>query len=390
MAVRESLNITARSVFALCVVVALFWLRWDGDLQHFDWQVWEASNTLFDAGANPYDTLTLNDELQGNVAAYGAQFNDGEQFMFLSSPPSWLATIRLLGNSTFVVAFLGALAFAGSIVALTKDRPAIDTIAGVLGMFVFAYLSPGASTFQFGQAGLFLAGMVSMHIALLGRSSWGVPVSLLSSKPHLAFAAGIVALVRDPKRISIQIAIPYALLVAATTVMVGARSWGQWIAAAANNALPENSLSDMSIGTLHPALPWRDLGLAGVLIGLVLSTAFAWHRRNDDPVPVAFASLAITIYLSGHAFMHDWLWLPIVPVAMKWNPSKSFLGLSTIALALLSRNQIPEGFPLGYQSSIGLFITIGLVAVALRSGRTEEQESGTYVATDDLDVAVNA
>lgn len=388
----KRLDTAARSVFGLVIVVVLFWLQWRSDLQHPDWQVWEASNNLFDVGANPYDPLVLNQELQSDVLAYGDHFNNDQQFMYLSNPPSWLATIRFYANSTFLVAFAGTLAMAASIVALTKDRPFIDTMAGMAGMFVFAYLSPGASTFLFGQAGLFLAGMVSLHVAFMGRTLWGIPVALLSSKPHFAFAAGIVALVRDPKRISIRIAVPYALLVLTTTALIGARSWLQWVDAIANNALPESTLSDMSIGSLHPALPWRDdLGLVGVLIGLALSAGFAWYGRRSDPIPVAFASLAIAVYLSGHAFMHDWMWLAIVPVAMKWSPPVTLLGLSSIGLALTARNSVPQNLPLDYQSSIGLLITIGLVAIALRSIRNAgSQTPETEVTAPSEQAAVPA
>lgn len=377
----EKLDTVARSIFALAIVVALFWLRWRSDLQHFDWQVWEASNNLFDASANPYNPQILNQELQSNVVAYGAQFNDGEQFMFLSNPPSWLVTIRLLANSTFLVAFVGALAMAGSIVYLTKSREWLATIGGILGMFVYSYFSPGASTFQLGQAGLFLGGMVALHIALLGKTLWGVPVALLSAKPHFAFAAGIGELIRNPKRASVRMAVPYGLLVLATVALLGARSWLWWVNGIANNALPESNLSDMSIGSLHPALPWRDLGLAGVVIGLALSTAFAWHGRRSDPVPVAFASLAIALYLSGHAFMHDWLWLPIVPVALKWNPTASLLGLSTLALALVARVHVPD-LPVDYMSSLGLLVTVVLIATALRSGPAEGETPSDVVTSE--------
>lgn len=386
----KKLDTAGRSFFALSIVIMLFWLRWDFGAKHFDWQVWAASNTVFDNGANPYNPTILNEELQSDAAAYGEIFRDHQPFMYLSNPPSWLATIRFHANSAFLVALVGALAMAGSIVELTRNRPFIDTVGGLGGLFVFANLGPGTSTFAFGQAGLFLAGMVSLHIALRGKTLWGVPVALLSSKPHFAFAAGISELIRNPKRASIQMAIPYGLLVLATTVILGARSWFLWVDGLSNNALPDANLPDMSIGSLHPTLPWRDLGLTGVVIGLVLSTAFAWRYRKAAPIPVAIASLAIAIYLSGHAFMHDWLWLPIVPIALKWNPVASLIGISALGLALLPNSPIvPPGLPTHHQPIIALVVTVVLIVVAVRS-QDSEDETSNQAADSELDVTVPA
>ncbi len=362
-------DLAARSAFALAAIAVLFFVRWDNGLQHFDWQVWEASNNLIDVGTNPYDHGLLNDELQRDPEAYGPHFNGDSTYVFLFSPPTWLATIRLVGGSALAASLLGAVAVALSMVALTKERPWDHLIGAVLGFVVFSFLGPGISTFRFGQTGFVLAGLVGAQLVLTGTRTSGVAVSLLSMKPHLAFAAGIVELVRRPRAMLAKIALPYALLIALSVSTLGANVWRNWVTFMTSRTGANSLALDMSIGTLSSRLPWDHLGFGTIAIAFLCATALAWYCRDADPALVILATVAVMAYLSGHAASHDWLWIVYVPIVLKWDPMRSAVGISMLGLAI-SAAITAEYWLLNPQSVIAGFITVGLVVLAVRSARS--------------------
>lgn len=351
-----------RALVALAAVSILFTLRWHLSLQHFDWQVWEAAVNMVANDANPYDARALNDELQANPEVYGDIFDDENFFMFLANPPTWLTLVKGLGTSALAVALVGALCLYGSIVALMFDRPMFDFLMAILATTMFSMLSPAATSFLYGQPGFFIAGMVGLQLLALGSPLTGVPAALLAGKPHIAFGAGIVDLVRDPKSVLTRVTLPYGLLVLATTALFGPRIW-EWFFSGliSGNQSPQTSLPDMSLGTLSSAIPWRSLGLGGVMAALAASAAVSWWCRKKDPAAALFASLALVVYLSGHAFFHDWMWLPLVPIALRWNPLATGVSIVGVGMAMT----VSQDLPYGAQSLVGLVVTAGLVACAL-------------------------
>ena len=362
-------DLAARAAFALAAIAILFAVRWDHDLQHFDWQVWEASNNLIDRGLNPYEHALLNAELQRDSEAYGPHFNGESTYVFLFSPPTWLATIRLVGGSALATSLLGAISVVLSMVVLTKDRTWDHLIGAVLGFVVFSFLGPGISTFRFGQTGILTAGLIGAQLVLTGTRGSGIPVSLLSMKPHLAFAAGIVEFVRRPKDMLTKIALPLAILVAVSVVTVGAHVWRDWVTFMTSRTGANSLALDMSIGTLSSLLPWDSLGFGAIAIGFFCSTALAWYCRTTEPGLVLLATVAVMAYLSGHAASHDWLWIVYLPTIMKWDPMRSAMGISLLGLSISAAITLSYEL-LNPQSVIGGFITAGLVFVAVRSARS--------------------
>lgn len=361
-------EVIARSAFALAAVGLLFLLRWDTSIEHFDWQVWEASNNLLDDGANPYDHQVLNEELQQNPQEYGPHFDSPSRYVYLFSPPTWLATVRLLTGSALVMSLAGAVMVAMTMVALTIERSWEHLIGAVLGFVVFVYLGPGLTTFRLGQTGLFLAGLVGAQILLARTATSGVPTAVMSFKPHIALAAGIPDLVRKPKETLAKILIPYALLIAATVALLGVTPWRAWIEFMTSGAGTNSYAFDLTLSTLSSALPWGDLGLATIVIAALASAALSWHCRHADRAVLLLASLGIMAFLAGHAFVHDWLWVCYVPVVLAWNPLRSALGMSLLGLALSVATQVQ--FPLlNPQAVIGGFIAIGLTVLALRASQ---------------------
>ena len=64
---RVDVELIVRVVAAVLCVLALFSLRWDSSLDHFDFQVWRAAEAIIDGGADPYDPDVLNLELENWV-----------------------------------------------------------------------------------------------------------------------------------------------------------------------------------------------------------------------------------------------------------------------------------------------------------------------------------
>lgn len=380
-----------RVVLGFSALTLLFAAKWRTELQHFDFQVWEAAINMLPEGANPYDARQLNDELQAHPDAYGRGFDDTNIYMFLSNPPTWLATIRAFGSSALAVSLAGALCLYGSIVFLTRDRSVLYTGLAVGSTSIFMLESPAATSFLYGQWGFFAAGMVALQIVVRGQPVSGVPTALLAAKPHIAFAAGIVDLVRSPRPALPRLVVPYVALLLVTTLWFGPSVWSSFAdAMLTGNTHPPTSLPDMSFGTLSALLPWRSLGLVGVLVGLGASAGFAWRYRDRNVHAVLFASLAISIHFSGHAFMHDWMWLPLVPIVLRWSPAVTVVSIVGVAQAMTMSHRFESSLP-SFQPAIGLLLTIGLVLIAVRSESTPADESDDTVETTQdasVDVAI--
>ncbi len=369
-------DLILRFAASFAALFLLFALEWRPDLQHFDFQVWEAAVNMVPNGGNPYDPVALNTELQAHPDRYGSSYDNGDFYMYLSNPPTWLATVRTFGSSALAISLAGAILLYGSIVVLTKDRPLVDAMCAIAGTTMFALESPAASSFLLGQWGFFLAGLIGVQLVARSRSWSGLPTAFLAAKPHIAFAVGIVQLVRPGLRVRLlRLAVPYAVLTALTVVFLGPMVWPWFVEAmVGGNTHPPTTLPDMSLGTLTPLLPWRSLGLFGVLIGLGLSSMISWKWRDRDASVVLFASLAVAVYLSGHAFMHDWMWLPLVPVALRWSPAATIVSTIGVAQMMSLSHRFEDQLP-HLQPAIGLVVTGALVLIAFRSdGDSTDQD----------------
>ena len=275
-----------RVVLGFSALMLLFAAKWPMHLQHFDFQVWEAGVNMLAEGTNPYDARQLNDELQAHPEAYGAGFDDTNFYMFLANPPTWLATVRAFGSSALAISLVGALCLYGSIVYLTRDRSIVYAGVAVASTSVFMLESPGATTFLYGQWGFFAAGMVALQIVLRDSFVSGVPTAFLAAKPHIAFAAGIVDLVRSPRSTLPRLIVPYGVLVLATTIVFGPSVWSWFVdAMLGGNTHPPTSLPDMSFATLSPLLPWRSLADRVALEPSGHGGEHRWRRPGNDHEP---------------------------------------------------------------------------------------------------------
>ena len=335
-----SRDLVTRCLLATAVFVLIFALRWDFSSPPPDFQAWSAADALSRFGANPYDADVLNAELSSD-RSYGPtwQGDDAELFrMHFFNPPTWLVVLRALGTSAAAMSMVGAMLVAGSMVALDRNRPFATFAAHLAGAAIIVLSDIGTSTLQFGQTGLFLAGLVGLRLALVqagdpSARGAGVPVALLSFKPHIAVAALLPQLITTPARALRDAALPSALLLVATVILIGPRSFGHWIEATLRSeAIPP--FDDMTLRTLIPGWPLPEtlnIPLLVVAFVVVAFTTRRWSAANSGLLMLW--SIAITIVLSGHGFEHDWLWLVFVPIVCNWG-AKATLGVAALVSLL--------------------------------------------------------
>lgn len=321
-------DLVLRVIVAAVLLVALFTVRWDTSLRHFDFQTWTAADAVLAADGNPYDSTELNAELADNPNVYGphwANADDDELDLHLLNPPSWLAELRLLGMSAFVMTAAGALALYASIVALSRREPFINALAYLGTTTLFLYLSPSATTFRFGQTGLLLAGMVGVRVLWAECGSAGTPAVVMSFKPHLALAAAFPDALRSPVRFLRSAALPAAVLFGYSAILFGVSPWFDWLRGLAVER-DQGNTTDMSIRTLFPKFaPTSELGIWGIALALGAVIAIVLRWKATPPAVTVLTAIAVMAFFSGHAFAHDWLWLPLIPVVLRWGPITTFV-----------------------------------------------------------------
>jgi hypothetical protein len=352
--------------FAAALVAALFAVRWDPSLDHFDFRAWRGAASLLDEGANPYDSSLLNAAM--NPLPGDASLEPSGKDLHLFNPPTWITELRLLNVSALVMSLSGAIALFASLVVLAKDSARQEVAAYLIGAFMFLDLTPSVSTFRLGQTGLLLAGLIGLRLLAVGTRVGGVPVALLSFKPHLALASGIAELLDRPRRLLLSIATAIGALVGLQLIQDGVDPWFWW-ADVLREEQSFGTLTDMSIRTLSPYLPWSGpIGFLWLGIGLGAATIVARVWRLADARLLILASLATIAYFSGHAFSHDWLWLPLVPVVCRWRPITTLstaFGFSVVHT--LAFDMRIDDVPLQPKSLLGLATVIFLADATRRS-----------------------
>lgn len=367
-------SLVIRFFVAGIALIVLFWLRWDTSADLFDWQVWRASLRVLADGLNPYDQEVLNAELRSDVDSYGEFYQqDLEVAPRLFNPPSWLLAVRSLGSSFFLISFTGGALFVGSITWLTRDRSIFNFLGSIFGFLGFNLMAPSISTFQFGQTGLVVAGLVALGAALRTTRFSGIPIALLAMKPHFALVAAFVNLSSGFKQNLFRITGPAIALFISSMLVFDFSVWIEWAdSIQQTSGLVKSPYTDMSLGTLHPSLRWRDLGFVAVVISLIAPIGLTYWAKEVDAGKVLMASLALAAFLSGHAFAHDWLWLPLVPVLFVWGPirtvgfSFSIAALFTLSPMVITSNTIQ------LRPVIGLFVAVLLVYLVIRERRKLE------------------
>lgn len=299
-----------------------------------DFQVWLAADAVANAGENPYDIERLNEELRSDPS-YGSIWQDSpERFrMRFFNPPTWLTLLRSIALSPLLMMVAGIATLGGSLVVLSRGADD-QTFVGYLFVCALVLVSPlSMSTYAFGQTGLLLAGLLGVRLVGLGRLREGMPLALLSFKPHIALAAALPAMIRRPTSVLAGLFIPALLVVAATALLYGPGLFGEWIGAVVlgdHSILP---LDDMTLRTLSPRWPLpASLNLLTVLLSLVVIGAVS-HWGSADPALMVLFSVALTIFLSGHGFAHDWLWIVFIPAVCTWTIRRCCI--ATLGILLL-------------------------------------------------------
>ncbi|MGI9604841.1 MAG: glycosyltransferase 87 family protein [Acidimicrobiales bacterium] len=350
-------SLAPRLALALVLVGVVFALRWDGSLQHFDFQVWEASQTLVDKGLDPYDPEVLNAELHADPVSYGDHWQvenaDVIRRMHFFNPPSWLVQLRLVGTSALAMSLAGAIASFGAIAIIDRDR-AIPDYLGHLGAAAYVLIfAMGVTTFRFGQIGLLLAGLVGARLVLGSRRSAGTMIALLSFKPHVAVAAAFPHLARRPVRAMGAVIVPLALLFVLTLVWLDPALWRSWVGALVSPDRPEG-FDDLSIRTLSSRWTLPDWSASLTLlmgVGAAAYTSLRWQRSNA--AVLTLWSMGIVVFTSGHAFSHDWLWIVFIPPVCAWSLRRSLI-VSTL-------------FATGYSFAYAVSRRVDFETVSLRS-----------------------
>ncbi len=388
---RRSNSVRIRVLHAASVafwVVVVMSLRWDQSLYHFDFQVFRAANALIDQGVNPYDPNPLNAELT-NAERYGPHWTTPDaavdKRMVLLHPPTWMAQIRWFGESILALSLFGLVASFATIGWMGRDRHPSVVMAQLAGASILLILTPGQSTFRFGQIGLLVAGLVGLRILAGSRPLFGAPIAFLSFKPHLALASGIAELTARPTRTSLTVGTALMILMAAAATTVDPALWTSWLDAVVNGEKP-TSIDDMSLRTLSGRwhLPmWTNLPL--LVLGLSASAAACLRWRRADHAVLVLLPLALTAYASGHAFAHDWLWIMFIPAVLGWNAGRSLLMtvLATMVHVIGVGWSSAEIEPiLNPRSLLGLGICI-LLAVESRRSHRQTEDRSAEAASDD-------
>ena len=377
-------DLVSRLVLAVVLLAGLFATRWDTTLRHFDFMTWAASKAVLDRGGNPWDAAELNAELASNPDRYGPQWSaiDADRFeLHLLNPPTWIFELQLLGMSALAMSLVGAGLLFAAIVGLSRRQPFIEAFAYLITAGAVFYVSPSATTFRLGQTGFILAGLVGVRLLAFDLVASRVALALLSFKPHLALAAAAPEFIRKPSAFARSMLLPAVVLVAASIIAFGPGSWWHWLQEL-TTARDQGTTTDISIRTLAPGFALTsELGIWGIVIALAAIAMLSLRYQQAPPQLMTLASLALMAYLSGHAFSHDWLWLPLVPVVLRWGPFATVLsGFSCAAVYTAYASTRLDDMAVHPKSLLGLLVTVGLVSAVIR--RRDPNHVGDISADD--------
>lgn len=379
----RTLRVAERAVIGLSMLGLLFALRWRFDGNPFDFQAFRAADSLARQGFDPYDASTLNGELASNPTTYGnlwAEDSTGNFRMFFFNPPVWLVQVRGFGSSPLVMSIAGGMIMVLSMVWLTVRDQGAQVLGYAVGAFVFLTFGMADTTMWFGQTGLLLAGIVGAYLVLASTTAEGIPIAMLAFKPHLALALGLPGVTSKPVKTATRVAIPLLILGAATLVLYDPSLWTSWIRGLTSG---ERTVvyNDLTIRTLSPRFPLPDWTTWPLLItSFVFIAAFSRRFRQADIGVMACASLALTAFLSGHAFSHDFLWLVFVPILCRWR------AVLTIAAAVAATAPSWSGHHRTLWNLIDISSAVMLAAVvylvwAVRASHVRNERSTDRVAS---------
>ncbi len=356
--------LVGRFVFATALLALALAIQWPGGSPPPDFQVWVAADVVAEAGGNPYDTEALNAELRSDAEAYGEVWQDqsGRFTVKFFNPPTWLALLKIVGFSPLTMSVVGIAALSASLTWISREADNI-TFAGYICVPALLLLAPfSTSTRLFGQSGLLLAGLVGIRLALSRTSAEGIPLALLSFKPHIAFAAALPALMSRPK-LTLQRLVPAAVVVVVfTSVLYGFGLFSWFVTSVVGGADGLEVIDDMTLRTFSPRLPLPSgLNMVTLAVALGIIAVLAQRKPQLDLGTLTLFSLALTIFFSGHGFEHDWLWVAIIPAAHRWNlltsaaATMGFVVLHSLTFA----TSFSQPWPLVSTPSLAAIVVVG-------------------------------
>lgn len=363
-----------RFAFALVVLAVVVSAQWPNEPPP-DFQVWVAADAVADKGGDPYDMHALNSELQSDPE-YGRYWQeDPDQFVVrFFNPPMWLSMLQSVGFSAALMSFAGIGLLAGSITYLGRDVDQ-QTFAGYVIVGATIILSPmSRSTIAFGQTGFVLAGLIGLRLALLDRSTEGIPLALLSFKPHLALAAALPALCRRTDTLLRRLIPPALLLLGLTAALYGLSPFANWVEAVITDDGSIIPIDDMTLRTFSTRWPLpAHFSPITLLVAMVAVVVVSRRDKHVDPASLVLFSLALVAFMSGHGFVHDWLWIMLIPVVFGWTLARSLVGVVVIVgvhSATFAINLDPP-YPVISSPSVVALLVLGYLSYELFFGDPE-------------------
>lgn len=247
---------------------------------------------------------------------------------------------------------------------------ALRRLAGPQTVFVLLALFPAMLVcVRNGQSGLFIGALMALfcHGVLAGRASAGLPLALLTVKPHLLPAVGLYLLLTRQWRVILVGALATLVLLGLATALFGTGIWAGFLGAVrdAGSFLERGVYPFYRMVSLYAAL-FRlgvpasialacQIGFGLLCLGLVL---LAWRARWPAHQLLAAALMASPM-LSPYAYDYD-------------------LTILAVALALLA----PDLAATARAGSASLLVLGGWVAggSGLALGRLAQDPPGAYTA----------
>lgn len=243
----------------------------------------------------------------------------GQSFMPWTYPPHFnfitagLALVPVwLGYALFI-----SISFAAYFWATKR-------LAGSQHTFVILALFPAIlACIRTGQSGLLVGALMagSMLLLLAGRASAGVPLALLTIKPHFLPAIGLYLLLRGQWRVITVGALVTLALALAATAAFGAGIWNDFLGAVgeAGGFLTQGLYPLYRMTSLYAAL--FMLGMApDVAMVLQIALGLCWlgllvlaSRAGWPPRHLLATAVIGSLFLSPYAYDYD---LPIFGVAV--------------------------------------------------------------------------
>lgn len=382
------LALVVRFIGAFLVLFLVVVAQWP-DEPPPDFQAWLAASEVAADGQNPYEGEALNAELQSDPA-YGGYWQDApdEYVMRFFNPPMWLAILAAMAFDPLVMSAVGVALVAGSMSYLSRGVESVTFVGYVIVGAAVSCSPIGLSTVAFGQTGLLLAGLLGLRLSLLDRGLEGIPLALLSFKPHLALAAALPALAKHPRTLLLRLTPPAVLLVLASVALFGVSMFVWWVQATGSDHGSVVPVVDMTLRTLFPRWPLPSyLSVPMVLLAAVIIVVISLRTTSAKPATLVLLSVAFMTFLSGHGFEHDWVWMMLIPVVHRWSIVQSVVGaIGLIAVHSLTFATNPvEPYPLIWSPGIAALAVIGYLAFELLRPDSD-QESGIHHASEAVEV----